>query len=140
MALGPVEMIVLSFPTDRPGPEVAAAVRDVIAQGAVRIVDLLFIARSEDGEARVIELSESDATSGWAALDVEVLDLVNDEDIDDLAAVLDPGQSAAVLVIEHIWARELADAVRNAGAQVELQIRIPREDVEAAEAAVAAGT
>ncbi len=84
-------MIVLTFPTDRPGPEVAAAVRDVIAGGSVRIVDLLVIARGEDGEARAIELEQSEEFAGWSELNVEVLDLVNDEDIDDLGAVLDPG-------------------------------------------------
>jgi hypothetical protein len=135
MPLGPVELVVLSFPGERAGPEVRQALLDVIERGCVKLLDLVFVTKAADGAVTVLEVEEA-GELGFD-LTVEHVDLVSGEDTDDIASGLDPGKSAAVLVFEHAWATNLVQAIRNVGGELELDVRIPAEDADSAMAAVA---
>ena len=138
MEIGPVEMLVLTFTGDTVGPEVRQALADVVASGTVTLLDLVFVAKDGDGNLRVVEVEEQDDRFGLADLDSQDTKLLNDEDIAHVAESLDEGTSAAFLVYEHTWARTIAGAIANAGGEVALHVRVPREDVEAALAAATA--
>jgi uncharacterized membrane protein len=135
MTVGPVDVYIVGFRTDRPGPEVVAAVRDVVNQGLVRILDLVFVAKQADGELRVVELAEDEEGLGLREVLTDVRELISDEDIALIADDLDPGSSALFIVVENVWARRVAAAVRDADGQVLLHVRVPAQDVEAALAA-----
>jgi uncharacterized membrane protein len=138
MDIGPVELLVLTFTGETVGPEVRQALADVVAAGDVTILDLVFVAKNEDGDLRVVEVEEQDDRFGLSDVESRDAKLLNDEDIELVAESLDEGTSAAFLVYEHTWARRIASAVSAAGGEVALHVRVPREDVEAALAAASA--
>ena len=140
MDIGPVEMLVLTFTGDTVGPEVREALADVVAKGDVTILDLVFVAKDENGDLRVVEVEEQDDRFGLAELESRNAKLLNDEDIELVAEALDEGTSAAFLVFEHTWARKIAGAIAAAGGEVALHVRIPRDTVEAALTAATAST
>ena len=74
----------------------------------------------------------SDAGAAFATLQAEIGDLVNEEDLKDIGAGLDPNSSAAILVWEDVWAKKFTSAVREAGGVlIDIQ-RVPHEVVQAA--------
>jgi hypothetical protein len=133
--VGPVAFLFLTFPGDRADPAVIESFREVVEQGTVTILDLVFLAKSEDGTLRQVEVDEELDNVGLAALSIEAKALISDEDLDVVRESLEPGTSAVALVYEQTWARKLAAASRQAGGEVALHLHIPREVVETAIAA-----
>ncbi|NLG55873.1 MAG: DUF1269 domain-containing protein [Rhodococcus sp.] len=130
--VGPVEIVVLSFPGIRIEPEVTAAFTDVLGRGYVTVLDLIYLAKNQDGQVTLIEADESLAETGLDALTVSPLGLVSENDLDIVRSSMAPGTAAVVIVYEQTWARTLAEEVRSTGGAVELHIQVPRDVVEAA--------
>jgi hypothetical protein len=139
MSVGPVEVTVVKFPGNQFKGEVAPALGELIEAGTIRVIDLFFMWTDENGEVTVKELEEleDDDRSKFDAVVTDQTDLLSEDDAKELAAVIGPDSSAAVLVFEHTWATKLADAVRNAEGEVVFSERIPRDVVEKAVAAAA---
>ena len=135
MDIGPVELIVLTFPGERADPAVVESVAEVVSQGHVTLLDLVFLTRTTDGEIRASDVEQRFDGTGFAGLEVIPQALVSEEDLDLVRDVLEPGNSAAVIVYEETWARRVAAKVRNAGGEVALHVQMPREVVEVAVAA-----
>ncbi|QTJ66471.1 DUF1269 domain-containing protein [Rhodococcus sp. ZPP] len=133
--VGPVAFLFLTFPGDRADPAVIESFRELVERGTVTILDLVFLAKSEDGTLRQVEVAEELDNVGLAALSIEAKELISDEDLDVVRESLEPGTSAVALVYEQTWARKLAAASREAGGEVALHLHIPRDVVEAAIAA-----
>lgn len=132
MAVGPVELLVVSFPSERADVGVVAAVEEVVASGYVTVLDLVFLSKSLDGDLRVVDVSEGLDEHGLAVLQVQGQALISDDDLDLAKDGLEPGASAVVIVYENTWARRVSGAVANAGGELTLHVRIPRDVVEAA--------
>ena len=140
MALGPLEILVVGFPTEQPGPEVLQALAATQVQGDLRVIEVLLLTKSSDGEVEVIDMAELEGVENLAADVVadDMMGLLAEEDIAEVAGLLEPGTSAAAVLVEHVWARDLSRAVREAGGELIASARIPPENVEEAEAALAA--
>ncbi len=140
MALGPLEILVVGFPTERPGPEVAQALAATKLQGDLRVIEVLLLTKSPDGDVEVIDVAELEGVEDLAAHVVadDMIGLLADEDVAEVAELLEPGTCAATVLVEHVWARGLGQAVRDAGGELLATARIPHEYVEEAEAALAA--
>jgi len=134
MSIGPVEYIIIGFPGNDFHGEIVPEIAKLVDDGVVRIVDLVFISKDEDGSFVVLEADEDDGVSVFASLDGEVGGFIGDEDVAHAAASLEPGNSAALLLWEDLWAIPLVSAIRNAGGVVLEGSRIPHELIEAAEA------
>lgn len=132
MPVGPVELLVLSFPQENADPGVIAAVQEVVDAGFITVLDLVFLARSTDGGIREIDVSEKLDDVGLGLLEIQEQALISEDDLDLARDQLDPGHSAAVIVYENSWARKVSGAVADAGGAVTLHVRIPRDVVEAA--------
>ncbi|MDF3305035.1 DUF1269 domain-containing protein [Rhodococcus sp. ACS1] len=133
--VGPVAFLFLTFPGERADPAVIDTFREVVAQGVVTILDLVFVSKGTDGTLRQVEVDEDLDSIGLAALSLEAKALISDEDLEVVRESLEPGTSAVAIVYEQTWARKLAAASRHAGGEVALHLHIPREVVEAAIAA-----
>lgn len=131
-AIGPVEMVVLSFPGTRIDPAVTAAFAEVVDRGYATVLDLIYLAKDDDGSITQIEIDEPLSETGLDGLTVDPLGLVSDEDLDVVRSSIELGTSAVVIVYEETWARRLAGEVRQAGGEVELHVQVPRDAVEAA--------
>lgn len=132
MDIGPVEILVVSFPENQFTGEIAPALAELVEAGTIRVIDLVFVAKDADGETVAIELSDLDeATSAAIRPHVEEPSgLLSDEDIADLGAELEPSSSAAILLFEHVWATRFRDAVLGSGGELVASIRIPKEVVD----------
>lgn len=122
---GPVELILVGFEGERPGPEIVDAFRDVIDAGAVRLLDLLFVTRSPEGELTVLELDEAGDSIGLEAVVLEATGLASIEDVEELASEIPAGSSAALLVVELTWAKALASKLAAGRGVVLSTERIP---------------
>ncbi|MGN6218272.1 MAG: DUF6325 family protein [Microbacterium sp.] len=125
---GPIEFYAIGFEGDRPGPAVLQAIDDLVAAGTVNLLDLVFVRRSPEGELEILELSDT-VESDVPSLDLE--GLAGEEDILALAAGLEPGTSAAILVIELLWAKAFASALYDAGGAVIAREGVPAPIVNA---------
>jgi Family of unknown function (DUF6325) len=132
--IGPVEYLIVAFPGNRFRGEIAPALADLVEAGTIRIIDIAFVAKDEDGEVAAFELTDidPDVREGLESVGIEVTGLFNEEDLMAAAEELEPNSSAALLVWEDVWAREVAQALRDAGGEVFDFGRLPHEVVQAA--------
>ena len=138
--LGPVDYMIVAFPGNEFKGEVAPALADLVKSGTIRIIDLAFVAKDANGDIAAFELTDIDpqVRKGFENLGVEVNGLFNDEDLRAAAEELEPNSSAALLVWENVWARKVAQALRDSGGILLDFERLPHEVVQAArEAALA---
>ncbi len=126
---GPIEFYAIGFDGDKPGPGVLQAIDDLVAAGTVNVLDHVYATRSPEGELTVMELSDTTDDGGVPALDLA--GLAGIEDIEALAAQVPPGQSAAILVVELLWAKAFAAALYDAGGAVIAREGIPAPIVNA---------
>ena len=132
--LGPVDCLIVAFPGSQFKGEVGPALADLVEGGTIRIMDVTFVTKDENGETAAIELMDMDpeVRQGFENLGVEVNGLFNDEDLEAAAEELDPGSSAMLLVWENLWAKKVAHAMRDAGGVIFDFERIPHEVAQAA--------
>jgi hypothetical protein len=134
--MGPVSYLVVEFPGSGMTGEGFPLLVDLVDQGIIRILDLVFISRQSDGTTTRIELADLD---GDGNLDLAVFDgsasgLLDDGDINDAGSVLEPGSSAGVLLFENRWAAPFVQVLRKGGAEMVAAGYIPHEALlEAAE-------
>jgi hypothetical protein len=124
--MGPVDYIVLEWPKQQPTGEVAPLILDLHDRGIIRILDVAFVAKDEDGSVMALEGGTlDDGSLGFAEFEGASSGLLGDDDLEEAAGVLEPGTSAAVLVWENRWAAPVAVAVRRSGGQLVASGRIP---------------
>jgi hypothetical protein len=132
--IGPVEYLIAAFPGNQFRGEIAPALADLVEAGTIRIIDIAFAGKDENGEAAAFELSDldPDVREGLENLGATSGGLFNEEDLMAAAEELEPNSSAALLVWENLWAKPVAKAIRDAGGQVYDYDRVPHEVVVAA--------
>jgi Family of unknown function (DUF6325) len=126
---GPVDLYLIGFPGERPSPEVVSAIRALLDAGTVRLLDMLFVSRSVDGELTVLELEQVGEKFGFSGLVLDEVGLASTEDIDEFAEAVEPGESAALLVVELVWAKQFATALFAGGGRVLHTESIPADAV-----------
>jgi uncharacterized membrane protein len=132
VALGPIEMLVVKFPGNKFSGEIIPALGELVENGTVRIVDLLFAVKNKDGEVTVLEFGDlaPDIFGQWDPLVSDVTPMLNEDDARELTASLENNSSAALLLFENTWATRFVDAVSNARGEVVVNERIPRAVVQ----------
>jgi uncharacterized membrane protein len=117
MTLGPLEYTVIGFEGNRFNGEIAKDLAEVIDAGIIALVDLVFVTKDIDGNATSLELDNKDDPrfAGFAPMFEGLTGLLTQEDIDKVAAELEPNTSALVIMFEHRWAVKLKKAMINAG-------------------------
>jgi uncharacterized membrane protein len=132
--IGPVDYAIIAFPGNRFTGEIAPAIADLVENGTIRIIDIAFVGKDEDGNTAAFELTEldPDVQASLESVGIEVQGLLNDEDLQATAEELEPNSSAALLVWENVWARKVAQAMRDAGGVLVAFERLPHDVVQAA--------
>jgi translation initiation factor IF-2 len=142
MSVGPIEYLVVAFPGNKFKGEIVPALAELVENEIIRILDLVFIMKDEEGNVAAVELSELEPDHDAAGMsDLAQIDqgLLNEEDIQLAAEALDNNSSAGLLVFENVWATKFAEAVRNADGVLVANERIPYDVVQAAMAAAESG-
>lgn len=132
-AMGPVDYILVEWPGRQPNGEAMPHLVDLVDRGLIRIIDLTFITKDEDGNVAGLELADlGGEVAELAIFEGASSGLIHDDDVATAADVLAPGTSAALLVYENAWAAPFAAAVRRSGGELVASGRIPVEDLLAA--------
>jgi hypothetical protein len=129
--LGPIDYLVISFPGSHLTGEGLPLLVDLVERGIIRILDLTFLQKGADGAVAGIELAD---LTGDGKLDLAVFEgassgLIGESDHAEVGALLDPGDSAAILLYENRWAAPLASALRRADAHMLASGRVPLQDL-----------
>jgi hypothetical protein len=140
MAIGPVQYIIVAFPGNEFNGGIAPELVKLVSEGTVRILDLVFISKNADSEVTVIEFDQLDELGVFGDIDGEVGGLANMEDVEHAAALLDPGNSAALLIWEDLWAAPLAEAILESGGVLIEGARVPHAIMEVAMAELTAAS
>jgi hypothetical protein len=133
--MGPVDYVVLEWPGRQPiAGEVQPLLLDLVDRGIIRILDIAFVAKDQDGSVVGVDASGDLAllVEAFAAFEGASSGLLGFDDLEEAAAALEPGTSAAVLVWENRWAAPVAAAIRRSGGQLAASGRIPVQAILAA--------
>jgi len=131
--MGPIDYLLVEWPGRQPKGEVAPHLVDLVERGVIRILDLTFIHKAEDGSVSALEIADIGAeVAELAVFEGASSGLIGDDDLNEAGGVLEPGTSAALLVYENVWAAPFAAAVRASGGELIASGRIPIDDVLAA--------
>ena len=140
--LGPIDIVLIGYPPGAPMTgEAAPIVADLVARGIIRLLDVLFITKEQDGTFAGFDARNLDAdlVGDFTVFEGASSGLLGDEDLATAAQAIEPGASAVLMVYENRWAAPFAAAVRRNGGMLLASERIPTGDlIEALEAAEAA--
>ena len=124
--LGPIDYIVVEWPAgSQPNGEGMPLLVDLVDRGLIRILDLAFVRKEDDGTIVGLELNELGDVPELTVFEGASSGLLGQQDYDEAGAAIQPGCSAALLVYENTWAAPFATALRRSGAQLVAGGRIP---------------
>ena len=132
--LGPVDYLIVEFPAGHQNftGEGADELLRLHDAGIIRVMDILILTKAEDGTVDAMELSDLGELGEIARLEAQLVQTLAEADVEHLAAAMDPGSVAGVLVYENLWAAPFASAMRRAGGQLIANGRIPIQAIIAA--------
>lgn len=132
--IGPVDYAIIAFPGNRFRGDIVPALGELVEAGTIRIIDVAFVVKDADGSTAAMELTQldPDVQEGLDKLGIEVGGLFNEDDLEAAAEELEPNSSAALLVWENVWARKVAQAMRDAGGILLDFDRLPHDVVQSA--------
>ena len=130
--LGPIDYIVVEWPGRQPTGEAVPHLIDLVDRGIIRILDIALMAKDADGTVGALDLGDLPPDSDYAQFAGASTGILDQEELDEAASVLEPGTAAAVLIYENSWAAPFASAVRRGGGQLVASGRIPVQGIIAA--------
>lgn len=128
---GPVELYLVGFDGDRPSPDTISALAELLEGGLVRLLDFVIVSKSESGDVEVIEIEDQTEEYGFGGIELAEIGITGEEDIAELVELVEPGSSAAIVALELLYARRLADRLAASGGVVLSAERIPDPIVNA---------
>lgn len=132
MPLGPVDVYVIGFPGNQFSGEIVPAILEQVANGNIRILDVLFVMKDAEGEVAVLEIEDlGPEGAAYVELDVISPGALNEEDADEIADTLPENSSALMIAFENTWMEGLIGAFARAGALPLDHVRIPATVVNA---------
>jgi hypothetical protein len=132
--LGPVDYVVVEFPAGQSSftGEMVDELIKLVDAGTIRVIDVLILTKNEDGSVDATELSDVPQLGALQQIEAELAELLAADDVEHLAAAMDPGSTAGVLIWENLWAAGFASAARRSGGQLIADGRIPIQAIIAA--------
>lgn len=123
---GPIDFIVVRFPGNKFKGDILPAIQAQISAGTIALLDLALIMKDDKGEVGAIELSEATdpAIAAFAKANSTVGGLITQDDVDEISELLEPNSSAGLLIVEHLWAKDLKKAILDADGELVVEGRI----------------
>jgi len=131
--MGPVDFLIVEFPAGQQNftGEMVEELVQLTEDGIIRILDLLIIAKNDDGSVDAMEIEDLEGADEIRRLEGHIAEILAADDVEMLAAAIEPGTVAGVLVWENIWAAPFGAAARRAGGQLVATGRIPIQAIAA---------
>ena len=132
MAIGPIELLVVKFPGNQFKGEIAPALQELIDNGTIHVIDLIFAIKDEQGTLAVLELNDlgDQRLAVVAPQKSELSGALTEDDARSLTGSLENNSSAAIMLFENTWAAKFAEAMRNANGELVLNERVPRAVID----------
>jgi len=131
--IGPIDYLVVEFPGNKMTGEGFPLLVDLVDRGIIRIIDLAFFTKAEDGSVAGINIAElSDGQYDLAVFEGASSGLIGKDDIDEASTIIEPGSSVGILIYENVWAGPFAAELRKGGGQLVAHGRIPVQALLAA--------
>ena len=129
---GPIDYIIVGFEGNKFDGSILKAIGDAIDQGVIALVALSVISKSQDGTVTLVDIAQSqdEMAVEFAQKHAPSGDHVTQEDIDEVADLLENNTSAGLLVIEQLWAIPLKEALIKANGVLVAEGRIHPEAVQ----------
>jgi hypothetical protein len=132
--VGPIDFLAVEIPQGQMKGEGFSELLNLVERGIIRVLDLQAVMVGEDGGITAMSIGDFD---GDGTLDLAVFDgaasgLLDDDDVQEAAALVGKGNAVVVLLYENTWAGPFVSAMRRAGAELIASGRIPADDVAAA--------
>ena len=143
--LGPVDYVVVEFPAGESNftGEMAKELVALVESGTIRVIDVLILTKDQDGTVEPMEFSDIGELGELQKVEAQLAELLAEDDVVHLAAAMEPGSTAGVLIWENLWAAPFAAAARRSGGQLIANGRIPIQaivaSIEADEASMTEG-
>jgi uncharacterized membrane protein len=135
MAVGPVDVYIIGFPGNKFSGRIAPAIMELVENGTIRVLDLLFLSKDANGVVTRLEAADiGEDGAAYVSIDVTQPGALGDEDADEVSDDLPANSSALLIAFENLWTSKVIDALRDADAVLIDSIRIPADVVEAVEA------
>ena len=135
MAVGPVDVYIIGFPGNKFTGRIAPAIMELVENGTIRILDLLFVMKDADGVVTTLEAADLDEEgAAFVEIDVTRPGALGPDDAEEVSDDLPANSSALLIAFENLWTGKVVDALGAADAVLIDSIRIPVDVVEAFEA------
>jgi uncharacterized membrane protein len=129
---GPIDYIIVGFEGNNFDGSILKALAEAIDSGVIGLVDLALVTKDADGNTSLINIA--DLGDSYAVDFVETYKSsdkqISEDDVDEMADLLENNTSAGLLVIEQLWAKPLKEAIINANGVLVAEGRI-HPDAEA---------
>ena len=133
MAVGPVDVYIIGFPGNKFTGRIAPAIKELVDDGTIRVLDLLFVMKDADGAVTTLAVEDLDEDgAGFASIEVTQPGALGSEDAEEVSDDLPSNSSTLLVAFENLWAAKLVGALQAADAVVIDSIRIPVDVVQAA--------
>ncbi len=132
--LGPVDFLIIEFPEGHQNftGEMVDELVKLVDADTIRVIDAIILVKDDDGSIEAMELADVEELGPLVGLEAELAELLAEEDVELLAAAMEPGSVAGVLVYENLWAAPFASAARRSGGELIANGRIPIQAILAA--------
>ena len=135
MAVGPVDVYIIGFPGNKFTGQIAPAILELVEDGTIRVLDLLFVMKDAEGVVTSLLAADIDEEgAAFLSIDVSQPGALGHEDAEEVSDDLPANSSALLIAFENLWVGKVVEALRAADAVLIDQIRIPVDVVEAFEA------
>jgi hypothetical protein len=132
MAVGPVDVYIIGFPGNKFSGRIAPAILELVEDGTIRVLDLLFVSKDADGVVTTLAAADIDEEgAAFLSIDTAKPGALGPEDAEEVSDDLPCNSSALLIAFENLWVGKVVDALRAADAVLIDSIRIPVDVVEA---------
>jgi hypothetical protein len=132
MAVGPVDVYIIGFPGNKFSGRIAPAIMELVENGTIRVLDLLFVMKDADGVVTSLRAADlDDQGADFLSIDVAQPGALGHEDAEEVSDDLPSNSAALLIAFENLWAAEVVDALQAADAVLIDSIRIPADVVAA---------
>jgi hypothetical protein len=132
MAVGPVDIFIIGFPGNKFTGRIAPAILDLVENGTIRVLDLLFVMKDAEGVVTSLKASDlDDQGAEFLSIDIAQPGALGHEDAEEVSDDLPSNSAAMLIAFENLWAVEVVDALQAADAVLIDSIRIPADVVAA---------
>jgi len=131
---GPVDVVVLAAGEPRFDGSVFAELERQAASGTIRVLDAMLLFKDAAGYRASIDLEDlpQEMKEAVGFIETGTRGLFDSEDAETLYEDMVPGSAVVALAIEHVWAVDLVNAIRAAGAELAFDFRVPATIIDEA--------